>query len=441
MNKADAASRVLKLREEILQRNYEYFVLNKPGVSEAVRDSLKQELIKLEKEFPDLVTADSPTQRVGSPLDGRLPKVAHLNSKESLSDAFSLEELRDWEEQMQRALDKPGRHFECVAELKIDGLNITLIYEQTPTVMLSPSTSSGQAPALPVMLSGELSASEARRRSSGAGRRRSTQQEYRLLRALTRGNGIQGEDVTHAIRAMESVPLQLRALPFDTAQGDMPRFIEIGGEVYMEKASLQKLNKDLDPEEQFANPRNAAAGTVRQLDPRVTAARKLRIFCYSLSRDFVEAARLKTQGDILETIAALGLPVCQEYRTVKSMEEAEKLLQSWEKKREKLPYEIDGIVLKVNDLALQRDLGSTAKAPRWARAYKFKASQSTAQILDIELQVGRTGAITPVALLSPVQLAGTTVTRATLHNADEIERLDVRIGDTVVVQKAGDIIP
>ena len=414
MNRHEAHKRILKLREEILQRNYEYFVLNKPGVSEAVRDSLKQELIKLEKEFPDLVTADSPTQRVGSPLDGRLPKVAHLNSKESLSDAFSLEELRDWEEQMQRALDKPGRHFECVAELKIDGLNITLVYEQ----------------------------------KAGSGKREAS---YQLRRALTRGNGIQGEDVTHAIRAMESVPLTLRPLDVGAPQPvvslpnqgtqNAPRFIEIGGEVYMEKASLQKLNKDLDPEEQFANPRNAAAGTVRQLDPRVTAARKLRIFCYSLSRDFVEAARLKTQGDILETIAALGLPVCQEYRTVKSMEEAEKLLQSWEKKREKLPYEIDGIVLKVNDLALQRDLGSTAKAPRWARAYKFKASQSTAQILDIELQVGRTGAITPVALLTPVQLAGTTVTRATLHNQDEIERLDVRIGDTVIVQKAGDIIP
>ena len=399
MDKKQAHSRILSLRAEILQRNFEYFVLNKPGVSEAVRDSLKKELIKLEERFPDLITPDSPTQRVGAPLDGRLPKVAHLTPKESLSDAFSLEELKDWEEQMQRALDKPGKHFECVAELKIDGLNITLVYE----------------------------------REAGSGKREAS---YQIRRALTRGNGIQGEDVTHAIRTIESVPMQLRAPP-----SALPRFIEIGGEVYMEKASLKKLNDDLPEDEQFANPRNAAAGTVRQLDPRVAASRDLQIFCYSLNRDFIQSAELQTQEEVLETIAALGLPVCREYRTVKSMEEAAKLLQTWEKKREKLSYEIDGIVLKANDLSLQRDLGSTAKAPRWARAFKFKASQGTAQILDIELQVGRTGAITPVALLTPVQLAGTTVTRATLHNEDEIQRLDVRISDTVIVQKAGDIIP
>jgi DNA ligase (NAD+) len=341
---------------------------------------------------------------VGAPLDGRLPKVPHLTPKESLSDAFSLEDLKDWEEQMQRALDHPGKHFECVAELKIDGLNITLVYE----------------------------------REAGSGKREAS---YILSRALTRGNGVQGEDVTHAIRAIESVPLVLRVSPRAESRGDAPRVIEIGGEVFMTKNALKKLNEDLPDDEKFANPRNAAAGTVRQLDPQIAASRDLQIFCYSLNRDFIEAAKLKTQGDILEVIAELGLPVCKEYRNIKNMEEAHTLLQTWEKKRPKLSYEIDGIVLKVNDLTLQRDLGSTAKAPRWARAYKFAAEQGTAQILDIELQVGRTGAITPVALLTPVQLAGTTVTRATLHNEDEIQRLDVRIGDTVIVQKAGDIIP
>src|SRR3989338_785407 len=424
MNKAEAASRIQKLREEILQRNYEYFVLNKPGVSEAVRDSLKKELIALEKEFPALVTPDSPSQRVRAPLDGRLPKVAHLTRKESLADAFSLEDLQDWEEQMQRALDKPKEHFECIAELKIDGLNITLIYEREALRLGSGQAHSGKREAL-----------------------------YKLQRAITRGNGVQGEDVTHAIRTIESIPLELRPLPVETRRGrvstetsqrdvsTLPRFIEIGGEVYMTTKARAKGKAELPEEEQFANPRNAAAGSVRQLDPKIAASRDLQIFCYSLNRDCIEASDIKTQEEILETIAALGLPVCQEYEKVQTVEAADALLASWEKKREKLPYEIDGIVLKVNDLKLQRDLGSTAKAPRFARAYKFKASQSTAEILDIELQVGRTGAITPVALLTPVQLAGTTVTRATLHNQDEIERLDVRIGDTVVVQKAGDIIP
>lgn len=396
MDKKEAAARIKKLREEIWQRNHEYFILNKPLVSEAVRDALKQELLKLEKEFPDLVTPDSPTQRVGAPLDGRLPKVRHLSKKESLQDAFSYENLLEWEDQMRRALDDSRRTFELVAELKIDGLNITLIYERK----------------------GE---------------------EYVFTRALTRGNGVEGEDVTHTIRTIEFIPFSLRTHK-KLLSSDL-RFVEVSGEVYMPKSSLEHLNRELPEEEKFANPRNAAAGSVRQLDPKITAKRDLHMFCYGLSPATVGACGLMTQEEILQTISDLGLPMSREYQLIRGVMEAENLLKKMAKKRENLPYDIDGLVLKVNDVKTQHDLGSTAKAPRWARAYKFAAEQGTAIIEDIELQVGRTGAITPVALLSPVQLAGTTVTRATLHNEDEIQRLDVRIGDTVIVQKAGDIIP
>lgn len=396
MDRAAAKRRVEALRRQILELNHAYFVLNTPKASEAVRDSLKQELIALERQFLDLVTPDSPTQRVGAPLDGRLPKVAHLTPKQSLTDAFSLEDLREWEEQMQRALDRPGAHFEVVGELKIDGLNMTLVYE------------------------------------------RFHNSRYRFLRAMTRGNGIQGEDVTHAIRTIEALPLELRPHPKSAAG---PRYLEIGGEVYMTKTSLANLNSKLAEEEQFANPRNAAAGSVRQLDPAVAADRDLRISCYSLNEEAAEAFGCASQEAILTCITNLGLPVNTEYRVCRSLTDVEKVMDHWRKRRDRLPYDIDGLVVKVNTLALQRDLGSTAKAPRWARAYKFAASQATAQILSITLQVGRTGAITPVAILTPSSIAGTTVTRATLHNADEIERLSVRIGDTVVVQKAGDIIP
>ena len=397
MNVSEAKQRILALREEILQRNHEYFVLNKPGVSEAVRDSLKQELIKLEEEFPDLITEDSPTQRVGSPLDGRLPKVAHITQKESLMDIFTPEGLLEWEDQMRRALDSADREFEYVVELKIDGLNITLIYE------------------------------------------RWGDDEYTFRRALTRGNGREGEDVTHAVKTIEAIPMKLRSS--NLLKKVKTRFIEISGEVYMPKVSLAKLNKGLSDDDKFANPRNAAAGSVRQLDPAIADKRDLEIFCYALNSSLIEEANLKSQEQILETITDLGLPVNTEYHSNKGLSNAEKILSKWKEKRDSLPYEIDGVVLKVNDLKTQHDLGSTAKAPRWARAYKFEAEQGTTEILDIELQVGRTGAITPVALLTPVSLAGTTVTRATLHNEDEIHRLDVRIGDTVVVQKAGDIIP
>lgn len=394
MDKRAAAARIGKLKKEIWRLNRAYFIENKPKASEDVRDALKQELIQLEKEYPDLVTADSPTQRVGAPLDGRLPKVRHLSPKESLQDAFSREEMEDWMDQMRRSLDKDVKHFECIVELKIDGLNISLVYE----------------------------------RKDGT---------YHLRRALTRGNGIEGEDVTHTVRTVEALPLSFTVKEDDR----LPRYLEISGEVYMTKAALSHLNKDLPDAEKFANPRNAAAGSVRQLDPKVTAERDLSIFCYALDQQGADALGIETQKALMEFLLSKGFPIHQGYKMCTTVEAIQKVFDGWKKEREGLPFDIDGIVIKVNGRRVQRDLGSTAKAPRWARAYKFPAEQKTARILDIQLQVGRTGAITPVAHLTPTLVSGSTVARATLHNADEIERLDVRIGDTVVIQKAGDVIP
>lgn len=409
MDRASAEKRIVKLREEIMRLNTAYFIENKSMTSDAVMDALKHELKHLEAMHPDLVTPDSPTQRVGAPLDGRLPKVRHLTQKESLQDAFTHEELEDWIDQMTRALGGEKRSFEICCELKIDGLNITLLYE----------------------------------RDKEGGK------TYRLLRAVTRGNGTEGEDVTHSIRTISTLPLSFAAAKSQTRSSpkgeggadEYPTVLEIGGEVYMPKAALEAVNKELEDGDKFANPRNAAAGTVRQLDPAVAASRDLRMYCYSLDSRAADAIGLTTQEDTLRWMQNSGIPVHPGFKTVDTLKKAEGIYEKIAAERAKLAFDIDGVVLKVNDRQLQRDLGSTAKAPRWARAYKFPAEEKTAQVLEILLQVGRTGAITPVAQLTPTHLAGTTVTRATLHNQDEIDRLDVRIGDTVVVRKAGDIIP
>lgn len=371
MNTHEAHQRIEQLKKEILQRNYEYFVLDESKVSEAVRDALKRELVALEAEFPEFVTADSPTQRVGSALSGRFAKVQHKSRKWSLADVFSEKELKEWEERVEKAVGK----VKFVTELKLDGLNITLWYEKG-----------------------------------------------HLIKALTRGDGNEGEDVTHSIRTIKNLPLRL----FEDID------LEVSGEVILPKKSFEKM-------EGFANPRNAAAGTVRQLDPQVAAERDLEIYCYSLGQSNADIP--DTQAGVLEFFKKLGLPVGKHYAVHDSAEASLHFLEHWQKEREKLPYEIDGIVFKVNDRQQQDILGWTAKTPRFAVAYKFPATQTTTVVEGITIQIGRTGAATPVAELRPVTVAGSTVSRATLHNEDEIERKDVRVGDTVIIQKAGDVIP
>lgn len=383
MTKHDTEIRIKKLREKIKELNYKYFVLDESEVDESVRDSLKKELKELEEAHPDLITPDSPTQRVGSALSGKFAKVAHTSKKWSLQDVFTEEELRDWIDKLHRYV--PGEKIEYIGELKIDGLNITLHYR-----------------------------------------------EGKLTRALTRGDGEMGEDVTHTVRTIESIPLEL------TESVDL----EVSGEVFISKKTFEKINQELQKQgqEPFANARNAAAGTVRQLDPQIAARRNLEAFMYELGSNNLENPP-KSQTETLKRFQKLGLRINPYHKQLKRDTDIIEYQKSISVDREKLPYEIDGIVVKVDSKALWARLGFTAKAPRYACAYKFAALQSTSQILDIQVQVGRTGALTPVAHLKSTQVSGVTVTRATLHNEDEIARKDIRIGDTVIIQRAGDVIP
>lgn len=373
MDRKEAQLRIQKLKDKINDLNYRYFVLDSSEVDESVRDSLKRELINLETEFPEFVTADSPTQRVGSVLSGRFKKIRHKSPKKSLSDVFTFEEIKEWHERIGKLVK--GK-IEFVCELKIDGLNITIQYEQGL-----------------------------------------------FVRALTRGNGVEGEDVTHTVKTIESVPLRLNE--------DLT--LEVSGEVYMPKKSFKNLAV-------FANPRNAAAGSIRQLDPEVAASRNLDMFFYHVDKSSLPSD-VKTQEQLLKKFKQLGLKTCDHFQKVSDINEVIEFCEEWGKKREKLPYEIDGVVIKVNDFAAQEKMGYTAKAPRYAVAYKFPAKQVSSRVLDIILQVGRTGAITPVAIMEPTLVAGSMVSRATLHNEDEIAEKDIRIGDSVIIQKAGDVIP
>lgn len=383
MNKSETEKRINKLKNQLREIDYAYYVLDKPIVSDAVRDSLKDELEKLEMEFPDLITSDSPTQRIGGKALGKFAKHRHKIPKYSIDDVFSFDEVLEFDERVKRFLGLPsGQDIEYICELKIDGLNMSYVYKKGI-----------------------------------------------LDRAVTRGDGVVGEVVTHTIRTIPSVPLKINT------DDD----VEVGGEVFMPKASFAKMNRGQKKSggQIFANPRNAAAGTVRQLDPKVAAGRDLDSYMYS----YDGPAKLKTHEEVLNTLKKLGFKVTSNWRKIKKINEAEKIFEYWEKHRPDLPFEIDGLVIKVNDLDWQKRLGRTAKHIRWAVAYKFQAEQATTVVESIGVQVGRTGVLTPVAHLRPVQLAGTTVKRATLHNQDEIDRLDIRIGDTVVLQKAGDIIP
>ncbi|MCE9643954.1 NAD-dependent DNA ligase LigA [Candidatus Parcubacteria bacterium] len=381
----EALLRAEKLRETINRHRYLYHVEDRQEISDAALDSLKDELKKLEEEYPELVTPDSPTQRVAGEPRKDLPKVRHRVAQWSFNDCFSPEELREFDARVKRFAGLPPLSDVAYAcELKIDGLKIILEY------------------------------------TNGA-----------LSCAATRGNGVVGEDVTHNVRTMESVPLVL------TEKKDAI----VEGEVWMGKRTLAALNKERvkEGEEPFANPRNVAAGSVRQLDPKIAASRKLETFIYDISLFAGEIP--ETQTEELGLLRSLGFKVNPHAERVSNIEGAIKFWEKWQKKGPKEDYQIDGVVVKVDERALQEKLGFTGKAPRFAIAFKFPAEQVTTVVEDIVLQVGRTGVLTPVAQLRPVLVYGSVVSRATLHNEDEIKRLDVRIGDTVILQKAGDVIP
>lgn len=382
--------RIKELRELLEQYNYEYHVLDNPSVSDAVYDGLFNELKKLEAEHPELVTPDSITQRVGNELKGGFKKVQHSTRMLSLNDVFDPEEVRAWVKRMDKLL--PGRKHEFFADVKMDGLACALVY-----------------------------------------------QDGVFVQAITRGDSYVGEDVTNNVRTIKNVPLRLRR-----ANG-YEKFLqgrtEIRGEIVMLKKDFERLNEERRKvgEPEFANPRNLAAGTIRQLDPKLVAARPLHFRAYDLLRE--DASEVPTYMYAYEVLTAIGITRNREASVFDNLDDLMKFVDHIDKTRDKLPYNTDGLVIKVNDRKQYSDLGVVGKQPRAAVAYKYAAEQATTIVKDIVISIGRTGAATPVAVFDPVVVAGTTVQHASLHNADEIERLDVRIGDTVVIFKAGDIIP
>lgn len=400
--------RVATLRAQIERANYQYYVLDAPEISDAEYDAMLRELKELEERYPELATPDSPTRKVGAEIVGvtTFDPFPHRAPMLSLDNAFSYEELRAWEDRNRRLLGVDQNYtFEYVCELKIDGLSISLIYENG-----------------------------------------------RFVKGGTRGNGYVGEDVTLNLLTIPSLPKQLR--PLQTAatknpdsqsalplSSSFPTFIEIRGEVFLTHQEFQRINEELAEkgERTFANCRNAAAGSVRQKDPRVTASRKLDLLVYAVGH--CEGWEFQSQYELLHTYRLWGLPTNVNIRLCAHLEEVIAFCDEWAQRKEELPYDIDGVVVKVNSFALQRELGQVSRSPRWAIAYKYPALQARTKVLAIEVQVGRTGALTPVAILEPVPLAGVVVSRATLHNEDEIRRKDVRIGDTVVIQRAGEVIP
>lgn len=374
--------RVQELHKLLNDYGHAYYVLDDPIVPDAVYDQYLHELIALEEQNPDLILPDSPTQRVGSIVSEGFKKVTHANPMLSLSNAFNEEDLRDFDKRIQGIIDESPTY---VCELKIDGLAISLLYE-----------------------------------------------DGLLVRGATRGDGTIGEDITSNIKTIRSIPMRLKEKVT----------MEARGEAYMPKSSFAKLNEERTAQGEvlFANPRNAAAGSLRQLDPKITASRNLSMFVYGMGGDG-EEQNIDNHLDALGFMKKQGLPTNKETQKCISIEEVLSFIEEWTGKRHDIPYEIDGIVIKVNDYAQQEELGFTAKSPRFAIAYKFPAEEVVTKIIDIDLTVGRTGVVTPTAILEPAQVAGSTVQRATLHNEDLIREKDIRIGDHVIIRKAGDIIP
>jgi DNA ligase (NAD+) len=380
--------RVEKLREEIEYHNYCYYVLDQPVVSDAQYDRLMRELEKLEEEHPELRSSNSPTQRVGAPPLEEFDIVRHTLPMLSLANAFDENEARDFDKRVRKLLGSPDEVV-YVAEPKLDGLAVELVYER------------GQ-----------------------------------FIVGATRGDGVNGENITQNLRTIRTLPLQLiRREP------PVPERLEVRGEVIIRLEKFKSLNRRREEmgESPFANPRNAAAGSVRQLDPKVTSGRPLEIYFYGIGE--VSGRNFKTHWEILQTLPKWGLRTNPHIRRCSNIDEVFNYYYHMNEDREKLPYEIDGIVIKVDRIDLQTRLGEISRSPRWALAFKFTPKQETTKILDIIVQVGRTGALTPVALMEPVRVGGVEVSRATLHNQDEIDRLDVRMGDTVIIQRAGDVIP
>lgn len=379
------AQRAAELRRQINHHNYKYYVEANPEISDREFDRLLDELKALEAKHPDLVTADSPTQRVGGePIDG-FETVLHRLPMLSIDNTYNENELREFDRRVRKLL--PGETVEYVVELKIDGVAISLTYE-----------------------------------------------DGTFLVGATRGDGVRGDDVTHNLKTIRQVPLRLNS-------DKPPDLLEARGEVYMTRAELARINKERTArgENAFANPRNSAAGTLKLLDPRLCAERRLSLFAYAIGA--LEGVTIKRHTDSLDLLRGYGFPVNPHIEVCAKIDDVLAYCNTWIEKRHELPYETDGMVIKVNDLDQRERLGMTSKAPRWVVAYKFEAEQGLTKLQRIEIQVGKTGTLTPVAYLDPVKLAGTTVSRASLHNADEIARKDIRIGDYVVVEKAGEIIP
>lgn len=376
-------ARIQALRKELEQHNYNYYVLSAPTISDFEFDEKMRELQELEQAYPAYDDPDSPTHRVGSDLSKEFAKVVHQYPMLSLGNTYSQAEVRDFYEQVSRALNEP---FELVAELKYDGTSISLIYEQG-----------------------------------------------RFVQAVTRGDGVRGDDVTANVKTIRSIPLRLQG-------ADYPARFEIRGEVLLPWAEFDRLNKEREEQEEplFANPRNAASGTLKQQNPAIVAARKLDAYLYYLLGEQLPA---ETHWDNLEAARRWGFKIPQVMKLCHTLQDVFDYIAYWDVERKNLPVATDGIVLKVNSLRQQRNLGFTAKSPRWAIAYKFQAERAETRLNSVSFQVGRTGAITPVANLEPVLLAGTIVKRASLHNADIIEGLDLHLGDQVYVEKGGEIIP
>ena len=379
-----------KLRGEIRYHEYRYYVLDSPEITDFEFDNLMRRLQELEAQNPELVTPDSPTQRVGGAPAAEFPKVRHSVPMMSLDNTYSIDELKDFD---RRVRELSGRSkVEYVGELKLDGLSMALTYEDGV-----------------------------------------------LKHGVTRGDGVQGEDVTPNVKTIRSIPLRLNPKKLEVISN--PRRMEVRGEVIMPLKAFEQTNaqREAAGEPRFANPRNSAAGSMRQLDSRIVAQRKLDMFLYYLLVDNREPLREHWQN--LDALAKMGFKVNPHRRLCKSFDELMAYIQEWESKRDSLEYEIDGIVVKVNDIRLWEELAATAKSPRWAIAYKYAARQATTKVMNIRAQVGRTGTLTPVADLEPVDVGGVTVSHATLHNMDEIARLGVKIGDTVLIQRAGEVIP